>query len=155
MAVSEKLITSLNDLLMLDHDAVDAYGQAIKRIDNAYCRGQLQAFQADHRRHIADLKDCIVRYGGRPQDRRDVKGFFMKGMTALQSMAGDEMALKAMQTNEKVTNARYEEAANDASFPDDVRAVVAKNRGDEVRHLEWINRALDQRLWEETETPAP
>jgi uncharacterized protein (TIGR02284 family) len=155
MAVSEKLIASLNDLLMLDHDAVDAYEQAIKRIDSVHCRGQLQAFQADHRRHIADLKDCVVRYGGKPKDRRDVKGFFMKGMTALQSMAGDEMALKAMQSNEKVTNSKYEEATHDASFPDDVRDVVAKNRADEARHLEWINRALDQRLWEEAETTAP
>ncbi len=155
MAVSEKLISSLNDLLMLDHDAVDAYEQAVKRIDNAYCRGQLQAFQADHRRHIVDLKACIVRYEGRPRDRGDVKGFFMKGMTALQAMAGDEMALKAMQSNEKLTNSRYEEASHEVSFPDDVRDLIAKNRADEVRHLDWIHRALDQRLWEESETPAP
>jgi rubrerythrin len=155
MAVSEKLIAQLNDLLMLDHDAVDAYEQAIKRMSHPGSRTQLGVFQADHRRHIADLKDCIVRYGGRPHDRRDVKGFFMKGMTALQSMAGDEMALKAMLSNEKFTNSRYEEAAHEASFPDDVRALVAKNRADEARHLDWIEKAIDRRFWETAETPVP
>jgi len=155
MAVSEKLISHLNDLLMLDHDAVDAYEQAIKRFNQSGCRTQLTAFQADHRRHIADLKDCIVRYGGRPKDRRDVKGFFMKGMTALQSMAGDEMALKAMLSNERFTNSRYAEAMHDVSFPDDVRELVAKNRADEARHLDWIEKAIDRRVWETAEVPIP
>ena len=153
MAVSEALIKRLNHLLMLDHDAVDAYQQAIDRLTNEYCRSQLLTFQADHRRHIADLKDCIVRYGGKAQDRRDVKGFFIKGMTAIQSMMGDEMALKAMQTNEKLTNRDYQEAVDDKSLPDDVREIIVKNRADEARHLDWINKALDQRLWEITGRP--
>jgi uncharacterized protein (TIGR02284 family) len=153
MAVSEKLIGRLNDLLMLDHDAVDAYEQAIKRLSSEFCRTKLREFQGDHRRHIADLKDCIVRYGGKPQDHRDIKGFFIKGMTAIQAMAGDEMALKAMQTNEKLTNAKYEEASREAGWPDDVRELVQRGRGDEARHLEWINEAIDRRYWERTETP--
>ena len=50
MATSEALITRLNGLLMLDHDAVDAYQQAIDRIKNHFCKHQLMAFQNDHRR---------------------------------------------------------------------------------------------------------
>ncbi len=153
MAVSEKLIGRLNDLLMLDHDAVDAYEQAIKRMSSDYCRSKLRDFQADHRRHIAELKDCIVRYEGKPRDHRDIKGFFIKGMTAIQAMAGDEMALKAMQTNEKLTNSKYEEAVMDSSLPEDVREVVVRGRADEARHLEWINEALDRRYWERTHPP--
>ena len=150
MAVSEKLIQKLNDLLMLDHDAVDAYEQAIKRIDSELCRNKLREFQADHRRHIVDLKDCVVRYEAKPRDHADIKGFFIKGMTAIQAMAGDEMALKAMQTNEKLTNAKYQEALDDLTMPDDVRSIVQRNRNDEKRHLEWINLALSQRYWEQT-----
>ncbi len=148
MAVSEKLIQRLNDLLMLDHDAVDAYEQAIKRMDSEMCRNKLREFQADHRRHIVDLKDCVVRYQGRARDHADIKGFFIKGMTAIQSMAGDEMALKAMQTNEKLTNQKYQEALDDLTMPDDVRSIVQRNRNDEARHLEWVNLALAQRYWE-------
>ena len=152
MATSEALIKRLNELLMLDHDAVDAYQQAISRMKSDICKRQLQDFQGDHRRHISDLKDCIGRYGGKAADRSDVKGFFLKGMTAISAMAGDEMALKAMQANERLTNARYADALNDKTMPDDVQKVVAKNRADEARHLEWINKALDQRLWESEPT---
>lgn len=150
MAVSEQLIDRLNSLLMLDHDAVDAYQQAIDSIQNDFCRQKLREFQADHRRHIADLKECIGRYGGVAKDRRDLKGFFIKGMTAIQAAMGDHMALKAMQTNERLTNSSYEEAVKDATIPVDVLDVLRRNRADEARHLAWINDALDRRLWEQT-----
>jgi uncharacterized protein (TIGR02284 family) len=147
MAVSEKLVATLNDLLMLDHDAVDAYQQAIDALKSTACRARLQEFQGDHRRHIDDLSDCIRRLGGSPKSRRDVKGFFIKGMTMVQAALGDEPALKAMQTNEKLTNRQYADALGDQGMPDDVRTLVAKNREDERRHLEWLNQALAQRLW--------
>jgi len=149
MAVSEKLVDRLNDLLMLDHDAVDAYQQCIDTIASPLCRARLQQFQSDHRRHVVDLDDCIRRLEGVPKNRRDVKGFFIKGMTAVQAALGDELALKAMQINEKLTNAQYQDALDDLSLPDDVRVVVAKNREDERRHLEWLNLAIGQRLWEQ------
>lgn len=154
MAVSENLINRLNDLLMLDHDAVDAYEQAISRINNTYAREKLREFQSDHRRHITDLTECIRDLGGAPQNRRDVKGFFIKGMTAIQSMMSDEMALKAMQTNENLTNSKYRDALNDVSMPEEVADVVRRNYSDEQRHLAWINQALQQRIWEEEQPGA-
>lgn len=148
MAVSEKFVERLNNLMMLDHDAVDAYQQAIDRMKSEFCKQKLREFQADHRRHIADLKDCVVRYGGQPKDRRDIKGFFIKGMTAIQSMMGDEMALVAMRTNEKLTNSEYQKAVDDRTIPEDVAKVLVKNRGDEARHLAWVEQAIDQKLWQ-------
>lgn len=149
MAVSQQLIDRLNKLLMLDHDAVEAYQQAIDRMGSATCRNKLSEFQNDHRRHIDGLKKCITQFGGTPKDRTDVKGFFIKGMTSLQSMMGDEMALKAMQTNEKLTNRTYQDALDDLQMPEDIRLLVQKNRDDERRHLQWIEMALQQRLWEQ------
>ena len=155
MAVSEKLIDRLNQLLMLDHDAVDAYEQAIKRMDSPFCREKLREFQADHRRHIVDLKTCIESYGGSPKDRKDLKGFFIAGMTAIQSMGGDESALKAMHVNERITNREYDEALKDQTMPEDVRNLVQKNRADEARHLAWVEEALSKRYWEKPGAPTP
>lgn len=148
MAISESLLNRLNKLLMLDHDAVDAYEQAITRINANSVKTKLREFQADHRRHIDKLNEVIKQYGGTPQNRRDVKGFFIKGMTAIQSMVGDEMALKAMQTNEKLTNSTYQDALDELSMPEDIGDIVRRNREDERRHLDWINKALNQRVWE-------
>lgn len=148
MAVSQKLIDRMNDLVMLDHDAVEAYQQAIDRIDNAEAKTNLTKFQADHKRHIQDLSRLIGAYGGKAKERGDAKGFFIKGMTALRSMAGDEQALKAMRSNEKLTNEKYQEALDARDLPEDVRLVFQRNRDDEARHLSWIERAIDERIWE-------
>jgi uncharacterized protein (TIGR02284 family) len=155
MAISEAFLSRLNNLLMLDHDAVDAYEQAIKRMKSPVVSGRLRAFQDDHRRHIADLTACITKYGGQPQNRRDVKGFFIKGMTALQSVMGDEMALKAMHTNERLTNRYYQDALDEVTYPADARAIVERNRADEARHLAWIEEALKSRVWEKEEPSSP
>jgi rubrerythrin len=67
---------------------------------------------------------------------------------------GTESALKAMRSNEKLTNRTYDNAL-DLEMPADVRAVVSGNRDDERRHLEFIERCLEQRLWETGGTQPP
>ena len=71
------------------------------------------------------------------------KGYVIEGMTALRSMLGTVQALKAMKSNEELTNRRYMEALH-LDLPEDIRAVVEQNRDDERRHLDYIVRAIDQ-----------
>ena len=146
---TKAVIALMRDLVHLDVDAIHAYDQALKNIDVAHIRSQLERAKADHERHISELSAAIVDLGGTaPVIRRDMKGLLIEGMTALRSAMGTEQSLRAMQTNEKLTNKTYQEALDDRALPDDVREVVLKNRADEARHLDWINKALDQRLWE-------
>ena len=61
----------------------------------------------------ADLlgPDGLWRLGGNPPKRSvDLKGLLLEGFTALRSVTGTEGALKAMQSNEKTTNKKYQEA---------------------------------------------
>lgn len=140
----------LNELLMLDHDAVRAYASAIERISIPIVKERLTEFRGDHQRHIRDLTECINRIGGEPKDRPDFKGPFIQAMTALRSMMGDEQAIKAMKGNEELTNKKYSEALQE-DFPADILEVVRRNYQDEVRHLQFINQIIDQRIWESAE----
>jgi uncharacterized protein (TIGR02284 family) len=142
-----KMIERLNDLIALDHDAVGAYEAAIERIDVTMLRTRLSEFQDDHRRHIRDLSDVVRRLGGQPRQRPDIKGFILKGFTAITSSMGNEAALKAMRGNEKLTNSTYQNALKE-TWPDDIRAIIERNYGDERRHLAFIEDALRTRSWE-------
>ena len=146
-------IKRLNSLLMLDHDAIESYDQAIRRIENTLYRDRLSEFRSDHERHVPALVQLIERMGGKPQSRTDIKGFFLKGFTALQSMVGDEAALRAMHANERLTNNTYQEALNDPSITGDARLLVERHRADEARHLAWIERALHERQSARTQPP--
>lgn len=142
------IIERLNDLIQLDFDATQAYEQAIDRIDVVGIAEDLEGFRQDHERHIEELSAAVRRLGGEPTKRsRDLKGYLIEGMTALRSVTGVEGALKAMRSNEKTTNKKYDEALSDP-LPPDIAALVRRNRDDERRHLQYIENALTNRTWE-------
>lgn len=142
---NQNVIKILNDLIKLDADAVNAYGQAIDNIDDNTVRSRIQEFQRDHERHIRDLSECVRDLGGTPVERkRDFKGFLLEGFTAIRSATGTDGALKAMRTNEQLTNRSYDKALSE-NLPEKVREVVARNREDERRHLAYIEDVLSRR----------
>ena len=142
--LNEAVVSKLNGLIQLDYDAIQAYERAISKIEDPEIRRELESFKADHERHIVDLSECVRSLGGVPEDLgRDIKGVLLEGLTALRSVTGTEGALKAMKTNEEVTNRVYDEAFQ-SSMPEEARAIVERNRDDERRHLSYIERCLNQ-----------
>ena len=139
----DKQIHVLSDLMKLDVDAVHAYEQAIDRIDVRAIRDALEEFKGDHDRHVDELSRAIRDLGGEPPERTpDIKGFLIEGFTAIRSATGTEGAMKAMRSNEKMTNKKYDKALDEELAPD-VRSLVERNRDDERRHLAYIERVLE------------
>lgn len=144
--MNEKIISVLNDLIQLDIDAVHAYGQAIDNVEESVVRGRLLEFQNDHERHIRELGQAVLDQGGTPiEHKRDFKGFLIEGMTAIRSATGTKGALKAMRTNEVLTNRQYDKALEEA-LPPRVRDLVMRNRDDERRHLQYIDSCLSSKI---------
>ncbi len=139
---NEEMVKNLNSLLQLEIDAVHAYGEAIKNIDDAVIKGRITDFQGDHQKHITDLSEVVHKLGGTPPGYSlDFKGFFIQGFTAIRSATGTVGALKAMETNEKLTNKNYSDALGWTLTPQ-AKMVVEKNYSDEKRHLEYIQNLL-------------
>jgi len=145
---NSKLIKDLCELAQLDIDAIRAYDQALDNIDHPSIHTQISSFKADHARHVNDLNSIIRRLGGEPPSfSPDLKGFFIEGFTAIRSLTGTEGALKAMRSNEKLTNKSYEKALG-WELPADIRATIEKNFADERRHLAYIEQAIETKAWE-------
>ncbi|MBI3555603.1 MAG: DUF2383 domain-containing protein [Deltaproteobacteria bacterium] len=154
MVDSKDLLKQLDSLAQLDIDAVHAYTAAIDRIDLPDVKEQLTVFRGDHERHIVELSPFVERMGGKPPKRTpDFKGFLIQGFTAVRSMISNESALKAMKSNEELTNKSYDKAL-ELQLPQDIRAVIEKNRGDERRHLAYVNKCIEDRVWERPEKTA-
>ncbi|HWN66478.1 MAG TPA: DUF2383 domain-containing protein [Haliangium sp.] len=144
--MNENVISLLNDLIQLDIDAVHAYAQAIDNVEESVVRSRLLEFQSDHERHIRELSEVVLEQGGKPIERkRDFKGFLIEGMTAIRSSTGTKGALKAMKTNEVLTNRQYDKAL-DEDLPPRVRDLVLRNRDDERRHLQYIDSCINSRI---------
>ena len=137
-----ELIEQLNDLIKLDVDAVEAYGQAIKHVKYDDIRQKLIDFQDDHKNHISNLSAVVKEFSGEPvKPSPDFKGYLLEGFTALRSITSTKGALQAMETNEKLTNKKYEQAAA-LKLPSHVLNIVKSNLAQEQRHLAYIQDVL-------------
>jgi rubrerythrin len=135
----------LNDLLALDHDAVDAYTLAASALANLGRRETVMRFRGDHERHIVELTRLIRRYGGTPvQGPHKTTGPFKLAMQGLGKVGGDRAVVLAFKTNELQVCEKYTRAAtHSADWPDDVREMVTTAADDETRHYEWAESQLD------------
>lgn len=146
---NREIVKELKSLCQLDIDAVHAYNQALDKIDLADVKLQIERFRGDHERHITDLSELIRTFNEEPPAfSRDFKGFILDAFTKIRSISGTEGALKALKSGEDITNRRYGDARN-MDFPPRIREIIEANYRDEQRHLNYVQQAINDRIWEE------
>ena len=138
----KNLIEALSNLVQLDIDAVQAYDQALKEIDDPIIRDRLHKFQDDHRNHISGLSKKIEALGGQPPKySQDIKGYVIEAFAAIRSFTGLKGALAAMKTIEEITNRYYGEVVSwDA--PSAVKEALRTSFSEEKVHLDYITSNL-------------
>lgn len=133
------LIKAMSNLVQVDIDAIHAYDQAIKEIDDPIIRERLLEFQENHRNHIKGLSEQIELLGGQPPDRtKGFKGYVIKAFTAIRSFTGLKGALAAMKTTEEISNQYYGEVVS-REAPAKLKAMLRTFFSEEKIHLEYIN----------------
>ena len=138
----DEMLNQMEKLIHLDVDAMHAYDQAIKNVSEQIIKDKLILFKGDHRKHADLLSAKMMELGGTPPEpTSDFKGFFITGFTALRSLTGTKGALEAMETNERLTTSKYEDASK-LDFSSDIAAIVRSNLADEQHHLSFIREAL-------------
>lgn len=142
-ASREKIVETLNGLIRLDFDAVEAYEAAISRLKNSHDRDQLRRFRMDHERHTQELTGAVRGLAGEPATSADVMRFLAKGKVVLGGLLNDDAVLQAMRSNEETTNDQYEHALELQGLPPNVRALLERNLSDERRHRAWLEQRLE------------
>jgi rubrerythrin len=138
----QEIGNKLNDLLMLEYDAVHAYVTCIKNVDDDDIQNNLTEFLSDHNRHVGRITEQVRQCGLEPKARPDFKGPFLKGLTGIMSKMGDKNALRVMHQNENLTNSAYDKALEE-DFPQDICDILRACQRDERRHRAWIEQKLE------------
>lgn len=140
---SRKVIETLDELIHLELDAVEAYEAALDRLDDASSRDQLEEFLADHREHARELARRVSALGAEPARGPDLKRLLTQGRVVLARIAGDKAVLQAMRSNENDTNNRYERALELDDLDAESRALLERHLADERRHRAWIVQRIE------------
>ena len=139
-----ELVAELNDLLALDHDAVQAYSMAIGRIGQAEYRETLAGFRGDHQRHIDELTQLIRAHGGVPLEMPHLPtGVFKAAVQALGNVGDDRAVLMAFKTNERQVRDKYRRHADRPHDPG-VSAILRRAAEDEERHYAWVEQVVER-----------
>lgn len=139
-----KLVGELNDLLQLDHDAVQAYTLAIDHLESEPLRSTLMEFRADHERHISELTRLIRQHEGVPVELAHIPtGAFKLAVQRLGTAGGDRSILLAFKANEGQVVEKYRRAARN-EHPMAVGEVLNRNLADEERHYRWVTERLEE-----------
>jgi rubrerythrin len=144
-----RLIADLNDLLKLDHDAVQAYGLAIKALSSETLRTQLREHRADHERHVDELSQLIRSRGGTPVSLPHLPtGAFKLAVQAIGATGDDRSVLVAFKANERQVRDKFRRAAQ-REHDADIMSVLARAAEDEARHYQWALDSLRALGWTE------
>jgi rubrerythrin len=139
-----QLVAELNDLLQLDHDAVQAYGLAIEAIQSPEHRQTLLRFRGDHERHIENLTELIEAHEGIPIQLSHLPTGPMKlAVQAAGNAGGDREVLLAFKANERQVRDKYQRLSDEPHAPD-VAEVLNRNAADEERHYAWVSQVLER-----------
>jgi uncharacterized protein (TIGR02284 family) len=136
-AAKTELIAELNDLLKLDHDAVQGYTVAIDNLESESLRETLRQYRGDHERHITELTNLIQANGGTPAESSHLTtGLLKLAVQQVGRAGGDRGILLAFEMNERQVRDKYARCA-EQPHPPQVQAVLRRNAADEERHHAW------------------
>lgn len=142
-------------LYSLEVDAAHAYRNAVALLYAGPVQEELRLFALEHQRHVLVLLETLARLGRTAPDAKpDVKGVLIGALTPPRRPLTAEDVLVGMRANEQLTTASYARALA-KPFPEPVLAIVRRGDAAERRHLAWIERALDQRMWEADQASHP
>lgn len=134
----------IENVMLLEHDAIAAYDETIKRLETAEYRAKVEEFRQDHLGHLDRLKSVADTHGVRPPSEGDIKEMLTTGKVSMADLVGgDSAVLMAMSSNETDTVTAYRQALDNPDLPDDMRSLVEDALSDEQRHKVWMDNAAD------------
>lgn len=133
----------VKDLLNLEHDALAAYEEVIKRLDNKAYAGKVESFRQDHLNHV-DALTQIARDLGEEKPDGSMKSLLTSGKVILADIMGDEAILKAMKTNEDDTVTAYERAVKNECCTPALREICERALADERTHRDWMRETAER-----------
>lgn len=134
-------IAELNDLLQLDHDALNGYDLTMRELKSSAYRETVRRYRRDHERHVEELTALVRAHGGQPVEAAHPSSVDKLGLQALGDVGGgDTHVLVAFRNNERQSRDKYARAAEKAAaWPADVQTVVRSAASDERRHYDWVD----------------
>lgn len=138
------LIDSIDALLTLEREAIQAYATAIDYVvDEPMTRATLVSFRADQLRHLSELQglwSALSPTASKPPSA--TSDALIKDRSAYAGLPGTTAILRVLKANEDLLVRRYR-AVLQERLPPGVLDVIRAHTNDQLRHRAWIAARVD------------
>lgn len=141
----DTLAELLQNLLVLEYDAIEAYEACIERLETPAYVQKLREFHADHLRHVEKLRTHLQEIGAEVPMDSDTKALLTKGKIVIADLMGDDAILKAMKTNEDDTITAYDKASRNKNATAAVLSTLQEGLADERKHRSWMESSANRK----------
>jgi uncharacterized protein (TIGR02284 family) len=134
MAMNEKTVEILNDLVQINHDRVRGYEKAADETnsDDADLRALFTDFANESRQYAAELSELVKNLGGEPATDSTQRGKIYRAwmdMKAVVTGSNRKAILGSCEYGEDAAQRQYERALEDSEdLPAEIRQVVQKQK---------------------------
>jgi hypothetical protein len=134
---------ALNSLLRGEMAAVETYTQALGKFDDLAVIADLQKIRDEHSRAVRELRDSVIRFGGRPAEGTGPWGAFTSAVTAAAKKVGPATVLAALRQGEEHGISEYEAALENEHIHPNCQRIMRTDLLSACRkHVEELNRLL-------------
>lgn len=134
MAMNEKTVEILNDLIQINHDRVRGYEKAAEETnsDDADLRALFTDFANESRGYASELSSLVTTLGGEPATDSTQRGKIYRAwmdMKAVITGSNRKAILGSCEYGEDAAQRQYERALEDSEdLPADVRQVIVSQK---------------------------
>jgi uncharacterized protein (TIGR02284 family) len=130
MAINDKVIDVLNDLIENAKDGQYGFAKCAERVKSPQLRETLLRRSADCASAVAELQGLVVQRGGKPAEHGSVLGALHRGWVSVKDAVtadSDHAVLEECERGEDAAVARYRAALKEEGLPTDIRNVLARH----------------------------
>lgn len=132
----------LGQLIELESEAVEANLGTLTRLNAQRVRREVEAFVADHRRHVEALSRRAHELGVGPPKAWSAEVPPQSGTSFTGTFASDRVLFSVLRTSAAHVYAAYERALQRDDLPADLRDLFARHASDERRQRDWFDAEL-------------
>jgi uncharacterized protein (TIGR02284 family) len=145
--MADNISSILNELVETSKDGEKGFRTAAEDTKNAELKAIFLRRADDCAKGADDLQELVSRLGGRPEEGGSVAGAMHRGWVNLKAAVSsrDDLAiLEECERGEDVAKAKYRDALEDSTLPDDIRMVVQRQYDGVMRNHDQIRDLRDR-----------
>ena len=145
LATNEVAVEKLNEALRGERAAVETYIQALEKLGQDSKADDIRRIRAEHMEAVQELKDEVIRLGGRPDETSGAWGTWAETVMGAAKMFGRGIAVRTLREGEEHGEELFKDIASHDHVGSGVRDLMrSKYIPRQQRHIHTLSVLLDK-----------